>query len=132
MINQILVDGVWVDGDPIEEGQVYRVKIQSRNGFGYQQLTHSTASDVEPIRYITVRAFMQRLLKSERIALRASTDDNVIDALEDLRMAAYVDLADSGLAIGLTYLSTLGLIAVERIGLILADGTESEKYRGVL
>ena len=55
----------------------------------------------ESIRLISTRAFMSRLAQSERIALRASADDIVIDMMEDLRMATYVDLDDAGLAAGL-------------------------------
>jgi len=38
MINQIKVDNVWVDGDPTEEGQEYRIKIPVGDKFGYQSL----------------------------------------------------------------------------------------------
>jgi hypothetical protein len=37
MINQILVGGKWVDGEPTEEGQKYRKKISVGNSFGYEE-----------------------------------------------------------------------------------------------
>ncbi len=41
MINQILVEGKWADGEPTEEGQKYRKKIPIGNSFGYEELNHS-------------------------------------------------------------------------------------------
>jgi len=99
------IERVWVDDTPIE---------------------------VPAIRIITVRAFMQRLLQSERIALRASTDDMIVDAMDDLRMSTYVNLDDNGMAAGLGYLVAQGLIAASQATDLLVDGTEAEAYRGVL
>lgn len=90
------------------------------------------APEVIPIRIITVRAFMKRLAQSERIALRGSSDAIVVDLMEDLRMAAYVDLDDAELPAGLAYVESLGLIANAQLTALLADGTEAEAYNGVL
>ena len=90
------------------------------------------APEVIPIRIITVRAFMKRLAQSERIALRGSTDAIVIDLMEDLRMASYVDLDDPELGPGLAYVESLGLIANSQLTDLLVDGTEAEAYNGVL
>ena len=84
------------------------------------------------IRMITTRAFMQRLSQSERIALRASTNDIVVDMLDDIRMASYIDLDNAALAAGLGYLDSLGLIATAQVTDMVLDGTELEAYRGVL
>ena len=85
-----------------------------------------------PIRVITVRALMNRLAQSERIAIRASIDDIVIDMMEDLRLASYVNLDDARLTMGLSYLNGLGLVAAEQVTNVLVNGTSSEAYRGVL
>ena len=75
---------------------------------------------------------MNRLTQPERIALRESTNSIVIDMMEDLRMAAYVDLDDAKLTPGLAYLESLGLIATSQITDMVIDGTEAEEYNGVM
>ena len=95
--------------------------------------SNATVNPAPPaIRHITTRAFMQRLTQAERIALRASTDDIVIDMLDDIRMASYIDLDNATLAAGLGYLDSLGLIATAQVTDMVIDGTELEAYRGVL
>lgn len=84
------------------------------------------------IRVISIRAFMQRFNQSERIAIRNSTDDIVIDIHEDLKMALYVNLDDDDTGQALDYLTSVGLIEASRKAEILADGTEVEKYEGAL
>jgi len=41
MINQIKIDGVWVDGEPTQEGQNYRKKIPVGDLFGYEYRRHT-------------------------------------------------------------------------------------------
>ena len=60
------------------------VRITHSNGFIEEKPFHEDIEDQAPpvppaIRRITKRAFMKRFLQSERIAIRNSTDDIVID-----------------------------------------------------
>jgi len=123
-----------VEGDWIEE---------TINGLITRHEYHETTSIIEePVRLITVRAFMKRLDLAERVALRASVDYIVIDMMDDLRMAAYVDLDDGEMAFGLSYLAKLtadpypviadALIAPEQVAAMVIDGTAAEAYLGVL
>lgn len=94
---------------------------------------HPMVTDPEIIRVITIRAFLNRIDQPTRSALRNSTDDIVIDLMEDLRMASYVDLDSTDLPTGLSYLqNVVNLITADDVVKLLADGTEAEKYRGVL
>ncbi len=83
------------------------------------------------IQYITKRAFMKRFEKVDRIFLRKSPDDDIIDMMEDLMMAAYVDLKDPELSAGITTITALPQITTTS-EVLLAVGTISEKYNGVL
>jgi len=95
-----------------------------------------------PVRLITVRAFLNRFTVTERITLRtvAETDPLINDMLEDLKLAAYVDLDDAGILPGLYYLAQLTsapdpVVAVQvitypRIAELTIDGTGAEEYTG--
>jgi hypothetical protein len=78
-----------------------------------------------PIRKITKRAFMQRFTQAERIAIRKSVDDIVIDIHEDLKMASIVDLDLQDTINGVAYLGSIGLLTTSQADL-LRDGTEDE------
>ena len=82
----------------------------------------------KPIRVITKRAFMQRFDQVERIAIRNSTDDIVIDIYEDLKMASSVDLDLQDTIDAVNYLNTNGYLTVKTIPELLADGTKAEQY----
>ena len=80
----------------------------------------------EAIRVITKRAFMQRINQADRIAIRNSDNDIVIDIHEDLKIASNVnlDLIATQQAIG--YLESLGLLSNTDTTALLADGTLEE------
>lgn len=78
------------------------------------------------IRKITKRAFMQRFTQAERIAVRNSTDDIVIDIYEDLKIAEFVDLDLDVTSQGLAYLESIGILESGRVDELLADGTFEE------
>lgn len=80
------------------------------------------------VRTITKRSFMQRFTQAERIAIRNSTDDIVIDIQEDLNSTDKVDLDLPALSAGLGYLVSLGILQSNRPAELTVDGTEEEKY----
>lgn len=95
-----------------------------------------------PIRLITIRAFLNRFTLMERITLRTvgTTDPLINDMLEDLKLAAYVDLDDPGVMPGLYYLAQVTsapdpvistqVITYPRIAELIVDGTHAEEYQG--
>ena len=127
IINQILVDDKWVDGEPTEDGQKARKKIPVGETFGYEEYIYST---VEPapdvIKLITTRAFMQRFTQTERIEIRNSVDDIVADIRSDLDMANHVDLDDSDVSDAVDALIALTSLEPGRKTALLANGTEKE------
>lgn len=78
------------------------------------------------IRKITKRAFMQRFTQAERIAVRNSNDDIVIDIYEDLKIAEFVDLDLPETSQGLAYLEIVGILAEGRVSQLLVDGVSHE------
>ena len=80
----------------------------------------------DTIRKITKRAFMRRFTQAERIAIRASSDDIVIDIHEDLKATNNVDLDLEDTANALAYLVSAAILTSDRPDEILADGTQEE------
>jgi len=80
----------------------------------------------DAIRKITKRAFMQRFTQAERIAIRASSDDIVIDIHEDLKATNHVELDLADTVNALAYLASVAILTSDRPAEILADGTEKE------
>ncbi len=78
------------------------------------------------IRKITKRAFMRRFTQAERIAIRASVDDIVIDIHEDLKATNNVDLDLADTANALSYLVSAAILTSDRPDEILTDGTQEE------
>ena len=62
---------------------------------------------------ITKRALSQRLNPVIRAAIRNSTDDIVIDIIEDLKLAEYADLSDQDLIDSLAYLVYIEIMTQE-------------------
>ena len=85
-----------------------------------------------PITLITPYAFMQRFTQPERTALRKSTDDIVIDMLEGLKAASYININDTNLIAGLGYVESIGLLAAGRKDAMIVSGAEQEKHNGAL
>lgn len=77
---------------------------------------------------IRTRYFMRRFTSAERKLARDSIDDTVIDLMEDLRANGSVDLTDAITVAAIDYLITALPMASARKWVILADGTEQEKY----
>jgi hypothetical protein len=82
--------------------------------------------DPDAIRKISKRAFMRRFTQAERIAIRKSTDDIVIDIHEDLKATSNVDLDLQDTEDALAYLTSVGILVSGRKDEILIDGTEDE------
>lgn len=78
------------------------------------------------IRKITKRAFMKRIDQLDRIAIRKSTDDIVIDIHEDLKMASSVDLDDKDVTDSIAYLTSKNLLDNTDMTALVADGTQDE------
>jgi len=83
------------------------------------------------IRFLTVRAFLKRFDKGDRVFLRKTPDDDLIDMMEDLDRAAYVDLKDPELISGITQVTLLPQISSDPL-VLLADGQPHEAYNGIL
>ena len=69
---------------------------------------------------LTRLEFLTRFTSSERIAIRASTDPIVIDFMELLNLATYIDVGDQTTIDGVNYLASQNLIANSRVTEILA------------
>ena len=87
---------------------------------------HSGATIGSVIRQITTRAFMQRFTMAERIAIRASTDDVVIDVHEDLKLASFVDLDSTDVIGAIDYFISQSLLESGRKSELLDNGSQSE------
>ena len=79
-----------------------------------------TLSFVHITTQLTRLEFLTRFMASERIAIRASTDPNVIDFMELLNLATYIDVGDQNTIDGVNYLASQNLIAANRVSEILA------------
>ena len=77
---------------------------------------------------ITKRSFMQRFTQAERIAVRNSVDDIVIDIHEDLKMASNVDLSLAKVKASLEYLVYIEILEPERVAEMLVEGTATEAF----
>ena len=119
MITLVKVDTDWVEQEPVEGDWIKEV-------FDTGASVERRYSIPEGIRKITKRAFMQRYTQVERIAMRNSTDDIVIDILEDLASATNVRLDLPDVEASIDYLISAGLLDAVRKDSILADGTEDE------
>lgn len=98
-------------------------KVYDENGW---MSLKDTSPTVLPIRKLTTRAFMQRLTAAQRIVIRKSLDDYVIDFHEDLKMASFVDLDSSDVAAAISHLKSQGLIDEATATALLLDGTDAE------
>jgi hypothetical protein len=76
---------------------------------------------------ITKRSFMQRLSQSERIAIRSSTDESVIDIHEDLKSVDTVTLSNTDVISSLNYLTSVGILADGRSSTILTNPVEAHE-----
>ena len=74
---------------------------------------------------ITKRALSQRLNPVIRAAIRNSTDDIVIDIIEDLKLAEYADLSDQDLIDSLTYLVYIEIMTQEESDRVLNTSVTS-------
>jgi len=81
-----------------------------------------------PILKITKRAFMKRFTLTERIAIRNSVDDVIIDVYEDLKLASYVELDTQDVSDALNYMVSVGILESSRVDEMLVDGTSEEAY----
>lgn len=64
--------------------------------------------------------FLARFSTAERIAIRASTNSIVIDFMDMLDKANYIDTSRTDTQMGVNYLSSIGLILANRVATILA------------
>lgn len=143
--NDIVILGDYPLGFIYADGQ-----IKPSNSIDIEQSAIvPTVGYVPPvIRNITVAAFRARMNVSERHAIRESEDIYVQDIWEDLFARQYVDLDSTTLAQGIGYVlnylnnvpdfqSLEGEVmtvtdTAARLMEVLVDGTEEERYRGVL
>jgi hypothetical protein len=80
----------------------------------------NTLSFVHITAQLTRLEFLTRFTTSERIAIRASTDPIVVDFMELLNLASYIDVGDQNTIDGVNYLASQNLIAGARVEEILA------------
>jgi len=123
------INNQWVDcvESDLQNGDLYRVYL-GNGGYAQKIFSNVTEQAPEPILKITKRSFLKRFLQTERIAIRKSSDDIVIDIHEDLLTASHVDLNDDDVKNAVNYLLSLGLISAKSKVNLLADGTEREKF----
>jgi hypothetical protein len=122
MILEYFDGSSWIVGQP-SQGQQYKKTFDS--GLIEKGFWNELPIIAPAIRKITKRAFMQRFAQAERIAIRKSVDDIVIDIHEDLKMASIVDLDLQDTINGVAYLGSIGLLTTSQADL-LRDGTEDE------
>ena len=122
---QKLINNEWIDctEEDLIVGDIYRIPV----GGGWQQQAYKIPV-TPPIRVITKRSFMQRFDQAERILIRNSADDIVIDIYEDLKMASSVDLDLQDTIDAVNYLNENGYLTVKTVPELLADGTQAEQY----
>ena len=80
----------------------------------------NSLSFVHTTAQLTRLEFLTRFTASERIAIRASTDPIVVDFMELLNLATYIDVGDQNTIDGVNYLASQNLIAAGRVAEILA------------
>lgn len=123
MITLIKVGVEWVEGIP-DEGQEVRYVHED----GHEvHTTYFHPAVPAPLRIITKRAFMQRFTRDERISIRNSADDIIIDVYEDLKLASFIDLDTPDVAQALSYMASINIIEEHRIPTLLIDGLDTEK-----
>jgi len=93
-----------------------------------------TIAGPAPVRIITVGSFKRRFGADVRKLIRESAIDAIIDMREDMDLALYVDLDDLYTVAGVNGLGPNGLGWLDNQGMadMLKDGTDREKYNGVL
>lgn len=117
-------------GYPLEDGDMARFEYTDGTIVEQQFWSEEHKAQSEPlptIRIITKRAFMRRFTQAERIAVRQSADDIVIDIHEDLKMSSFVDLDSPDVSTALDYLVAINILsdAQRKVGM-LVDGTSDE------
>lgn len=120
------IDGVheWLDPNNHDKG--YRLKPKN-----------NTISN-QPVRIITKLAFQSRFTFTEEGSLLSSSETDIKVLLRRLDSATYVDLDSQDTqhmaALAVNALLSAGVIenAEDKLSTLLADGTQIEKYNGVL
>tara|TARA_R110002020_G_scaffold147185_2_gene322336 strand:- start:5216 stop:5545 length:330 start_codon:yes stop_codon:yes gene_type:complete len=102
-------------------------EIKDSEGKTTHKMVTSGVEGVGVIRVITKRAFMKRIDQADRISIRKSTDDFVIDIHEDLKSASSVDLDDLDTIAGVDYLIAQNLLTNTNLEALFNNGTESTK-----
>jgi hypothetical protein len=110
MAKYIIVEGEWVEGDPVQ-GQKFKEVFA--NGGEVISFYSEPLGAVPPTK-ITKRAFMQRFTQPERTLIRKSTDDIVIDIYEDLQAVNNVELTMQDTINAIAYLTGVGILAAGR------------------
>lgn len=90
--------------------------IPDLNTSQWDEATESLVSDTSMITKLT---FLNRFTMSERMAIRSSTDPIVLDIMNLLEIAEYVDVNDQNTMQGVGYLAMTGLLTNERVAEIL-------------
>lgn len=117
---EVQVENNWIEQEP-KDGDW--IKVTNGKSIVKKWYMRPIAPEVPKIRMITKRAFMRRFTQVERIAIRKSVDDIVIDIYDDLKMVSHVDLDLVDTIQSIEYLKSVGLVTT---GDILRDGSEDE------
>ena len=125
MRTRILENGVWTEGTPTE-GEWYQLEVAE--GVWQESRYTEVIPETPAILKITKRAFMKRFTLTERIAIRNSVDDVIIDVYEDLKLASYVELDTQDVSDALNYMVSVGILESSRVDEMLVDGTSEEAY----
>lgn len=127
MTPQIIVNGSWINGQPTQNGQRYRLISQSG------VVIESYWSVPEQNMKMTKLGFKQRFTAQERIDIRAAAAQNpvVFDFQDLLDSATYVDISRQDTIDAINQLEQFGLIGEGRATEILSPPVlEIEQYNG--
>ena len=107
------------------------LEVKPSEGWTYEDGVFATPVPVEPevplgIRKITKYAFTQRFSQTERISIRTSVDDIVIDISEQMKLASQIDLDLQATSDALDYLTFVSILESDRKAEMLVNGTDEE------
>ena len=131
---EILINGVWAEGLPQTNGELYRVRTVvsvDEEGNVNERIIELRYSVPVTDNRITKLAFRNRFTFAEKVALEdaAKTDTEVKVLLDDQASATYIDLSRADTAAGVDLLVSKGLLTQQRRDEILNAPINDEDER---
>ncbi len=125
----IIVDGQWVEGEPVVGEKFKKVDDKGGELISFYSLPEDATPEVNT--RLTRIKFKQRMTAAERIAVRAAADVNpiIFDFLDLVSDATYIDLSLPETIAGVSYLESESHLAVGRADeILLTPVTQDEAY----